>query len=306
MSADLAAATVPDTGVVLRHQVLAWPEPDGVGCWLDGTRVRLPVEWPLDRVELTSDARWLAAWGDQGRRIRVWRTDGMTPALDLVGADRRHSLSGGLATLGDRAYGFVARRDGKLEIHDLIDGRPCGWLSITGWTWFHVHRVASLAGRWLAVRGHGDGEQYDTVVVVPGDHALAEDQAIQMALTQGPGLREWGYQLAAGPVGASQVAIFRDPEWEPDDDPDPSEAFRGVAVHDPRDGSVVRIPLQLTLAGDLTIGGDGQRIVLAHAGQVDIVSRASGDVIRRPALALDPERLEIARRDGDRITVEAL
>jgi hypothetical protein len=74
VSGDLLAAIVPDTGVVLRSQVLAWPEAGGVGCWLDGVRVHVPVEWPLDRVELTSAARWLAAWGDHGRRLRVWRS----------------------------------------------------------------------------------------------------------------------------------------------------------------------------------------------------------------------------------------
>lgn len=234
----------------------------------------------------------------------------MTPALDLFGPERGHSLSGGLATLGDRAYAFVARRNGRMDIYDLVDGQSCGWLSITGWTWFHVLRVASLADRWLAVRGHRAGEQYDTVVVVPGDQALEDEMAIQMALTQGPGLREWGYQLVAGPVGANQVAIFRDAEWEPDDDPDPIEAFRGVAVHDLRDGSVVRIPLELTLPSettvDATLGGDAQRVVIAHGGHVDVVTRASGVVNRRPALALDPERLEIAWRDGERVIIDAL
>ena len=304
------STAVPDTGVVLRQHVLAWPEADGVGCWLDGARVHVPVEWPLDRVELTSDARWLAAWGDHGRRLRVWRSNRMTPVLDLFGPERGHSLAGGLATFGDRAYAFVARRDGKMEIHDLVDGRPCGWLSITGLTWFHVLRVASLAGRSLAVRGHHDGEQYDTVVVVPGDQALEDDQAIQMALTQGPGLRERGFQLAVGSVGASHVAFFRDPECDPDDDPDPIEAFRGVVIHDLSDGSVVRIPLQLDMSSeatlDATLGGDAQRIAIAHGGHVDVVTRASGVVNRRPALALDPERLEIARRDGDRVIIDAL
>ena len=308
------STAVPDTGVVLRQRVLAWPEAGGVGCWLNGARMHVPVKWPLDRVELTSDARWLAAWGDHGRRLRVWRSNRMTPVLDLFGPERGHSLAGGLATFGDRAYAFVARRDGKMEIHDLVDGRPCGWLSITGLTWFHVLRVASLAGRSLAVRGHHDGEQYDTVVVVPGDQALEDDQAIQMALTQGPGLREWGYQLVVGPVGPSQVAIYRDAEWEPDADPDPIEAFCGVAVHDAREGTVVRIPMQLDVPSgpmvdvtlDATLGGDTQRIAIAHGGHVDVVTRASGVVNRRPALALDPERLEIARRDGDRVIIDAL
>ena len=166
---------------ILRGGVAVWRGAREVTV-LDGRGARrLAADCAIDRIELTADGQFVLALGDSHRRAQVWDTRSGARVLD-ASDERRHSLSGGLATIGGAPYALLAVRNKTMSITDLRDGSSRGWLSITGYTWFQVERVLGLNPASLAVVGHIEGEQDDTVIVLPAAAALDNNQAIASAL----------------------------------------------------------------------------------------------------------------------------
>jgi hypothetical protein len=294
---------------ILRNRVAVWRgERELVVVDGDGER-RLAVDWAIDRLELAADGQYVLAFGDGHRRAQVWSTASGTSVLQVEGDGRRHSLHGGLAQLGGAPCALTAVRDKTMSITDLRDGSQPGWLSITGYTWFQVERVVGLPPAALAVIGHIEGEQYDSVVVVPAQAVLDDSRALMTALSAQPTIKEWGYVVAVGPVGGDAVAIFRDPQWEADDVPeDPAEAFRGLVVYDLPGRAVQQRIAYPAVPRGAALGGDASRLAIECPGHVEVVSRGAdaGAVRRVEAVALDVHRLEIARIDGDQLVIAPL
>jgi hypothetical protein len=294
---------------ILRNRVAVWRGERALVVVDGHGERRLSVNWAIDRVELSADGQYVLAFGDGHRRAEVWNTASGASVLQVEGDGRRHSLHGGLAQLGGAPCALTAVRDKTMSITDLRDRSQPGWLSITGYTWFQVERVVGLSPAALAVIGHIEGEQYDTVLVLPAQAVLEDSQALMAALSAQPTIKQWGYVVAVGPVGGDAVAIFRDPQWEDDDVPeDPEEAFRGLVVYDvPRRAVQQRIAYPAVPRG-AALGGDAGRLVIERSGDVEIVSRGAdaGAVRRVAAVALDVHRLEVARVDGDELVIAPL
>lgn len=292
---------------ILRNRVLVWRGERELVVSNGSSERRIAASWTIDSIEVAADGRFVLAFGDGHRRAEVWDTATGASLLEVEGASRRHSLHGGLAMIGDAPCALTALRDKTMSITDLRDGSQAGWLSITGYTWFQVERVVGVSPEALAVIGHIEGEQFDSVVVLSAQAARDDSQALMTALSAQPTIKEWGYVVAVGPVGRDAVAIFRDPQWEEDDIPDdPAEVFSGLVIYDLASRRVQqRVPHAVPRGA--TIGGDATRLAVAHPDHIEIVSRADASAIRRvEAIALDPYRLELAQVRGDELVIAPL
>jgi hypothetical protein len=277
----------------------------------DGAR-SLDADWSVERHELSADGQFILALGDDSKRAQIWETKSGRRVLTLAGdLERRQSLLVDIGAIDAEPYAFVyvRKRPKSLSLVALADGRERAWLSTSGMIALLVDRVISLEPRWLAVRGHGDGEGYDTIVAIPARESLSDTQVLQTALLDHPRIKEWGYRVAVGPAGAGQVVIFRDPEWDDADGPpdDPHEAFAGFLVFDLASTLVVeRIAYGGKVPDGATIGADRSCIAVETGDGVDVITRATGNRESVDALALDPYRLELLRRDGDALVIARL
>lgn len=274
-----------------------------------GSRV-IPIDWNLYRHHLTPDGRYLLVLGDDARRAQVLEVRSGRRVLEVLGDEtRRHSLRIGLGEIAGEMFAFVASRakPNLLSVVSVRDGTRQGWLSTSGMIGFAVDRVVPLASGWIGFQGHGDGEQYDTVVAVPAPSMLGDVEALQTALRE-PRVKAWGYRVGIGPMTDGCTVTFRDPEWDPADPPDdPAEAFTGLLVHEPASGRLIeRIAYDGPVENGVTLGGDDTRIAVEIGGGVDVVARGEGTVTRISAVALDPYRLEVARVEDRTVSLERL
>lgn len=220
----------------------------------------------------------------------------------------RQSLMGSIAAVGEDVWILTTAqaKPTRLAVYSLVQDQPLGQFATSGMIGFRVLDVRSLSGNWLAVRGHGDGEQYDTVAAM--DAAGLRLVALQEALLDRPSVTNWGYRLAIGPSSPDGAVVYRDAEWDPADPPDePHEAFVGFEIWDLECKEVVqRIPYAGPVPLGTDIGADEHRIAVMMSDHVLEVSRQSNATKRIEALALDPFRLEIAYVSGDELVVAPL
>jgi hypothetical protein len=301
----------PSGPAVLRNRTIAWRGERELTVLTGGDLRVLGADWSIEHHELTPDGRYLLARGDDGRRAQIWDASSGQRVHAVVGVEtRRQSLRASLGAIAGEPHVFVASRARyyELALVALRDGEQHGWLSTSGMIGFIIERVIPLADDWLAVHGHSDGDQFDTVVTIPAAASLADSEVLQTALRERPSVKEWGYRLAIGPAEPGRAVVYRDAEWEDDDRPDdPDEAFRGLAIWDLAAGRVVqRIPYDAPVANLATIGAGPASIAIEGSGGVEVVARGDGAVRRVAAFAFDPYRLEIARADGDEVVIAAL
>lgn len=274
----------------------------------EGARVIEPG-WRIDRHALSPCGRYMIACGEDGRRVAAWETATGRSMIALGDSvQRRASLTGSIVALGDDVLILTTERSkpSELTAHALVTAKRIGAFATTAVIGFTVVDVRSLGGTWLGVRGHSDGDQYDTVVAM--DAEGLPHLALQDALVDRPSVKEWGYQLAIGPTSAGGVVIYRDAEWDPSDPPDePDEAFVGFEIWDLQRKEIVqRIPYAGPVPLGADIGADEHRIAVMMSDHALEVSRQSNTTRRIEALALDPFRIEIAYVSGDNLVVAPL
>lgn len=303
--------TPPPVGTaVLRSRTLVWRQERTLTA-VDASGARtLLADWDIYSHELTPDGRFVLALGDDAKRGAVWDVRTGRRVLDIDGdLEHRQSLRAGLVTIDDELFSFVNVRNKDTSIKAVHDGTERGWLATTGMFWFHVMSVVPIDEYWLAIQGYHDGEARDQIVVFPAAEALLDPMVLYEALYEDLHIREWGCRAAVGPAGPGSAVIFRDPEWDEDDEPpdDPLETFHGLMVWD-LDASQVtqRIAYDGEVKDGATLGADAERIAVDVGGQVDVVLRASGEVRRMDAIALDPYRLEVAKVEGETITIAGI
>lgn len=290
----LAASRV----VEAQHDVLRVFSPGGAHVIAPG--------WAVDAHALSPCGSYLVATGEAGRRVSAW--DLATGRCVFAIGDseqRRGALTGAIATVGDDVWCLTTSRANKSElaVHSLSRGEPVGVFATSAVIGFTVLDVRSLGGPWLGVRGHSDGDQYDTVVAM--DATGVRLLALQDALVDQPSVKQWGYRVAIGPASPLGAVVYRDAEWSADDPPDdPNEAFVGFEIWDLRASEVVqRIAYEGPVPLGTEIGADEDRIAVMMTDHVLVVRRDGSGAQRIPAVALDPFRLELAYRDGGELIV---
>lgn len=266
--------------------------------------------WPVWRHELSPDGALLLAIGDEGRRGQIWSTATGALLLELVGSSADyHCLRAGIAEIDGHGYALTDTKRGVLSVLGLDGGERVAWLNLNGLTTFRVNRVVPLEVGWIALHGSRFAEQYYTVAIVPAHEVLTDTEALQSVLLERPAPWWWGYQVAIGPAGAGQAVIVRDPKWEEDDgEPEwEDEDLRGFLFWDFMERRVVdRLRWSGAIPNGGTLGADRDRIAIERVGVVEVVDRKSGESHLTSALALDPYRLTIARRDGHGLVIEPL
>lgn len=300
----------PTAAVILRAGVVAWRDGGTVTVIGAGGTRTLQVDAPVESHELSVDGCYLLTRSDDGRRAQAWEVVTGERVLEAVGDEHRQSLQANVASIDGAAHAFVIsrRQRGVLRVLAIPGGEERSWQVGAGMLGFLVDGVVALEPGWLGIRGHGDGEQRDTVVAVPAAAVLSDPFVMQTALTEAPSVLARGYRLAIGPAGDGRVITFHDPESDPDDPPDdPDDAFCGFIVWDLATRQPVdRVAYTGAVADGATIGADETRIFVEGAGYVDTIARDGGAVRRLEALALDPHALQLARRAGDHVVIEAL
>lgn len=275
---------------------------------IDDAGVRsLDAPWDIDRCLLSADGAFATALGDEARRAVVWDSATGRQVAAFAGLEgRRHSLRIGVTTCGADPCALVAVWNQPISVVGLRNGQELSRVATIALVWFHVTNFIEFSSQWVGVQGYLDGEQYDSILAIPSAGMLSDTDALQAAVTDPVAVREWGYKIAAGPVGNSHAVFYRDPEWDDDDPPDdPAESFRGFVIWNLAEKRVEqRIAHKCDVASAGAIGGDGDRIAIATAGRVNLVRRATGETRSIEAIALDPYRLEIARIEADGIIIE--
>jgi hypothetical protein len=309
ISRHLLPLGTPARALALRAGRLAYCEERAVVVVdADGARP-LGADWGVDQCHLAADGRFVAALGDDGRRATVWNAANGERLLNFVGVEnRRQSLRIGLATLGEEPLALVAPWNQPISIVRLRDGRERMRLATIALVWFHALGFAELDRDWLAVQGHLDGEQYDSIVTVPRARALSDTDALQAAITESGNIREWGYRIAVGPAEQGRAVFYRDHEWGDDDRPDdPAESFAGFVFWNLAGKEVEqRIAYDGEVTSGAPIGADARRVAVGVHKRVIVVDRATGTTRHVDAVAFDPYRLEILRFEADVAVIEAL
>jgi hypothetical protein len=294
----------------LRAGRLAYAEDRSV--WIvdrHGTR-EIRAEWLVDDCQLAATGQFVAAVGDDGKRAAVWNAETGERLHETIGvAHRRQSLRAGLAWADVDPVMLVAPFNQPISIVSLRDGRERARLATIGSVWFHALGFVELDPGWIAVRGHLDGEQYDSIVVISWADAMSDVDSLQIAMTERDNPKEWGYRIAVGPAGQDRAIFFRDPEWG-DDDPadDPAESFCGFVVWDLRTRTVEqRISLpEAKIRHPTTVGADAARVAIATDDFIVVIDRRTASMTNTGALALDPYRMEAAHYEPGAIIVKPL
>lgn len=268
-----------------------------------GTRT-IQTDWPIDTQELSMNGQFLLVLGDDWRRGAVWDTHTGEKVIDLAGEEgRRQELKAGLAIIEATLFIFVALRNKSVRIL-TGEGTQHGWLGTTGLLWFHVQHVVQLGADWICITGYNDGESFDNIIAVRTVEALRDPMLLYVALVEKEHVTQWGHRIAVGPAGKDQAVVVRDP-GEPDEEPDnPDEFFRGLEIWDLSSAKVLeRINYAEEFDNDITIGADQGRVALATADYLRLVERNTGIITRHAGGAFDPYNFEIARIDGETITI---
>ncbi len=250
------------------------------------------------------NGQFLLVLGDDWRRGAVWDTHTGEKVIDLAGEEgRRQELKAGLAIIEATLFIFVALRNKSVRIL-TGEGTQHGWLGTTGLLWFHVQHVVQLGADWICITGYNDGESFDNIIAVRTVEALRDPMLLYVALVEKEHVTQWGHRIAVGPAGKDQAVVVRDP-GEPDEEPDnPDEFFRGLEIWDLSSAKVLeRINYAEEFDNDITIGADQGRVALATADYLRLVERNTGIITRHAGGAFDPYNFEIARIDGETITI---
>jgi hypothetical protein len=274
-----------------------------------GTR-HIRAAWAVDDCQLAANGQFVAAIGDDGKRAAVWNAETGERLHEATGLPhRRQSLRAGVALADVEPVMLVAPFNQPISIVALRDGRERTRLATIGSVWFHALGFVELDPGWIAVRGHLDGEQYDSVAVISWAKAMSDVDSLQVAMTERETPKEWGYQLAIGPAGQDRAVFFRDAEWGNDDPPDdPAESFCGFVIWDLRTKTVEqRIPLQQAMIRTPTaVGADAGRVAIAIDQSIVIIDRKTATMTSTAALALDPYRMEAAHYEPGTIVVKPI
>jgi len=296
-----------DAPAELRAGVIAWRHDRRLVVATSGAVRTLAAEAVLDHHALSVDGRYLIAREVGGRRATVWDAATGDRVLALESESRQpHTLRASLGELAGEPIVFVydhGRKD--LVLRSLVDGGERGWWSTSGYTGFRVESVTAIEPGWVGTLGHRDGEQYDTMVVT---RATTHAVVLQNGLAEPGHAQVWGYKVAVGPAGAGQVVLYRNPEWEPDDEPEgPDETLVGFAIYDLASATVLqRLTHEQPVANAVALGADADRIVVAVPQGVRVIDRATAASRELPAIALDPYRLQIARLIEGQVEIVAI
>lgn len=301
---SLPADVAVDAPALLRAGVLVWREDRRLVVAGAGEPRIIALEAPVTHPALSADGRYLLARSADGRAATVWSTATGERVLALESEGKTpQGLRASLGELAGEPIAFVydhARKN--LVLRSLVDGGERGWWSTSGYTGFKVESVTAIEPGWVGTLGHRDGEQYDTIVVT---RANTNAVVLQNGLAEPGHAQVWGYKVAVGPAGPGQVVLYRNPEWEPDDEPEgPDETLVGFAIYDLATASVVqRLQHEQPVANGAALAADAARVVVQVAGGVRIVDRATGAAHEVAAIGFDPYRLELARVVDGRVEI---
>lgn len=295
-----------DAPAVLRGGVLVWREERRLVVVGAGEPRTIALEEPVTHHTLSVGGRYLLARSADGRRATVWNTSTGERLLALESESKlQQQLRASLGELAGEPVAYVYDHGPRrLVLRSLVDGGERAWWSTSGYTGVKVESVTAIELGWVGTLCHRDGEQYDSVVVT---RASADPVVLQRGLAERGHAQVWGHRVAVGPAGPGQVVLYRDPEWEPDDEPEPAEALVGFVIHDLESASVVqRLEHAAHVANGAAVAADAARVVVAVAGGVRIVDRATGEAAEVTAIAFDPYRLESARVVEGRVQIASV
>jgi hypothetical protein len=270
------------------------------------------TSWDIDRIELSSDAGYLLAIGDLGRRGSVWAVASGAVIATLGGDDQpRGTLQAGFCRDIGTTFILSTQGIGRLIAIDLATGSQRFWAGLDGIIVFRCDRIIDVGSGWIALLGYRAGEQYDSIITIPFARLSTNEAAVQEALLDRSTLHDSGGRLAIGPCGSGKVVVFRDAEdLEVDDEDNPSrgpvEGFKGLCVWDLESVRLVeRIEYDGPIESGARVGGNERRLAIQGRAQVDVVERGTGtkETFAGGAVALDPERLTAVLGDGSRIDV---
>jgi hypothetical protein len=274
-----------------------------------GNTRTIPVDWAVDKFELTPDGEFVLALGDDMKRGAVWETRTGRKVIELTGAEgQRQSLRAGLVMIQEELCVLVAVKNKDIVILSATDGAERGWIATTGMIWFHFEGVIQLDPNWICITGYHDGESRDQIAAMQTSDLLQDPMALYSALVERATVSQWGYEIAAGPAGGGHAVVVRDPEWNNEEPSlDLAESFRGIEIWDLKSNEVVqRINYSDEFDSRAVIGADNTRVVIQSHGHVHVIARENGDVTSVEGMALDPYSLELATIQEDTISIAKL